>query len=201
MEQDIPKEESGRIGKTKKEIRGSAIKSAVDFIFDKKGKEGLKRLKGEMEKLGYQIKFEEISEIRLYPLEMVIAMLTTIKRLFDFNDGDFQEIGRRSVKVSIVVRSLVQFLTPFSFEQIIKKFPEIWKRINPMGKQKVVKFDEGKRYLVLRLEDYRTHPIQCQILIGAFSSLIQIVSGKETTCEEIKCIYRGDEYHEFILKW
>lgn len=201
MEQVISKEELEELMKMKEEIRGSAIKNAATFTFDKRGKEGLRRLEEEIAKLDYQIKLEEVKEIQLYPLGLAIASLVIMKRLFNFSDKDFQEMGGRSVKVSIVVRSLMQFLTPFSFEQIIRRLPEIWKRINPIGELKTVKLDQDERYLILRLEDYRTHPIQCQILIGAFSSLIQIVSGKKTTCEEIKCIYRGDEYHEFLIKW
>ena len=201
MEEVILKEELEELMKMKKEIRGSAIKNAVTFTLDKRGKEGLRRLEEEIAKLGYQIKLEDIKEIQLYPLGLAIASLVIMKRLFNFSDKDFQEMGGRSVKVSIVIRSLMQFLIPFSFEQIIRRLPEIWKRINPIGELKAVKLDQDERYLILRLEDYRTHPIQCQILIGAFSSLIQIISGKKITCEEIKCIYRDDEYHEFLLKW
>ncbi len=201
MKEVISKEELGELMKMKNEIRGSAIKNAVTFTFDKRGREGLRRLEEEVIKLGYRVKLEEVKEIQLYPLGLAIASLVIMKRLFNFSDKDFQEMGRRSVKVSIVVRSLMKFLTPFSFEQIVERLPEIWKRINPIGELKVVKFDQNERYSILKLEDYRTHLIQCQILIGAFSSLLQIISGKETTCEEIKCIYRGDEYHEFLLKW
>ncbi len=201
MEQIIPKEELEELMKMKKEIRGSIIKNAVTFTLDKRGRKGLRRLEEEIAKLDYQIKLEDIKEIQLYPLGLAIAILVIMKKLFNFSDKDFQEMGERSVKVSIVIRSLIQFLTPFSFEQIIRRLPEIWKRINPIGELKVVKLDKDERYLILKLEDYRTHPIQCQILIGAFSSLIQIISGKKTTCEEIGCIYRGDGYHEFLLKW
>ena len=201
MEQIISKEELEELMKMKKEIRGSAIKNAVTFTLDERGREGVRRLEEEIAKLDFQIDLGDIKEMQLYPLGLAITVLVIMKRVFNFNDKDFQEIGGRGVKVSVVIRSLMQFLTPFSFEQIVEKLPDIWKRINPIGVLKVVKFSQDGTYLILRLEDYRTHPIQCQIIIGAFSSLIKIISGKKTICEEVKCIYGGDEYHEFLLKW
>ncbi|GAI52915.1 unnamed protein product, partial [marine sediment metagenome] len=31
--------------------------------------------------------------------------------------------------------------------------------------------------------------------------IIQMIVGSKVTSEETKCVHRGDEYHEFLLKW
>ena len=68
MEEIISKEELDELMKLKDEIRGGSLKNAGDFVLAKRGEKGLKRLEEEMGKLGYKIKFEEVHEIKLYPL-------------------------------------------------------------------------------------------------------------------------------------
>ena len=88
-----------------------------------------------------------------------------------------------------------------SIDRAVKGFPNMWKKHYSIGNLKVIEFDKKKRYFILRLENFNLHPILCQIFRGVFASPIQIVVGNEVACEERKCVFKGDEYHEFLVKW
>ena len=201
MEPIVSKQEVEEFMRSGRKTRGAIIKNAGKFVLDKKGEDGLNKLEVEMEKLGYKIKFEEFTEVNLYSLGETILCLVLIKRLFNFTDEDFQELGRRTSKISVVARMAMRSLAAISLKQIITKFPETWSKMNPIGELTVTNLDEKGRSLTLRVDNCDTHPIQCQIMIGAFSSLFRIILGKEVSCTETKCIYKQDDCHEFLVKW
>ena len=77
----------------------------------------------------------------------------------------------------------------------------MYKKYFTTGSLKIVEYDKERKYIVGRIENLRTYPTHCQYLMGYFSSLIEMVTKKVVVCEEIKCIYSGDKYHEFLVKW
>ncbi len=201
METIISKEEVEKLMQSGRKTRAAIIKNAGKFVLDKEGKEGLDKLEAEMEKLGYKIKFNEFTEVSLYSLGETILCLVLMKRLFNYSDEDFQELGRRTSKISVVARMAMRYIAAISLQQVITKFPETWKKMNPIGDLKVTNLDEKDGSITLRVDDCDTHPIHCQIMIGAFSNLFRIILGKEVSCTEEKCTYKEDDCHEFLIKW
>ena len=55
---------------------------------------------------------------------------------------------------------------------------------------------------ILRLKGFSLHPIYCIYLGGYFRGVTQmLVKTPRLTFEETKCTFRGDEYHEYLIKW
>ncbi|MBZ9571923.1 hypothetical protein KJA15_01115 [Patescibacteria group bacterium] len=198
MEEVIPKEEFNKLMKIEGEVKGSAIKEAIRFIFKEKGGEGIKKLEDTIIKLGYP-KYREIKTMDFYPIGIAAITQIVIKRLFNFDDKKLQEMGKFEAKFSLIIRLLTKYL--FSLEKAVKQVPEMWEKYYTVGDLKVAEYDEEKKYLILRLENFRVHPLFCQVLKGYFSSILQMIVRDEITCKETKCIFRGDEYDEFLLKW
>lgn len=199
MEQIISKEEPNKIMKVKGEIRGVAIKGEMEFILKEEGKEGLKKLEDQMAELGYPIKYKEIKPMTFYPLNLYGAIQLVVKSLFNFDNKKFQEMGAFEAKISLIARLFMKFF--FSSEKMIREAPKMWKRYLTIGDLKVIETNEEKKYLILRIENFRFHLIHCQILKGFISTIIQMIVNSKVSCEETKCVYEGDEYHEFLLKW
>jgi hypothetical protein len=88
-----------------------------------------------------------------------------------------------------------------SLDKAVGVAPEMWRRYYTVGNLKVTRYDKKNRYVILRLENFRSVLMGCQILIGYFSCIIQMIINKKVTCKETKCVFRGDEYDEFLLKW
>ncbi len=199
MEQIISKEELEELMRIEGETRGMSIKGEADFILKEEGEEGLKKLEETVANLGFPIKFNEVKSMDFYPLYVEAVMLVAIKKLFNYDEKKFQEMGRFESKLSLIIKLFIKYFV--SLERAIKVAPRMWRENYTVGNLKVAEFDEEKKYALLRIENFRFHPLHCQDLKGYFSGVIQMIVGKPVTCQEMKCIHRGDEYHEFLMKW
>jgi len=199
MEQIISKEEVNELMKLKGQIRGAAIKEIIKYILKEEGKDGLGKLEDAMEKIGYSIKDRNIKAMKFYPLGLEASTLVAVKRLFNYDDKKFQDLGRFAGKFSIIIRLFMGYLA--SIEKIAKEAPKMWRKYFSIGDFNMAEINEEEKYVILRIENYYLHPIHCQILIGYLSSILQIVVKSPVTGEETKCTFQGDEYHEYLLKW
>ena len=199
MEPIISKEELDELMSLEGKGRGVLFKTASKFILKEKGEEGLKELEETITNLGYPIKFQEIRAMDFYPMGLYAVTLVTIQRLFNFNEEKFIEMGRYESKISIIIRLFIRYF--FSIDIVVKQVSKMWRTYFSIGDINVTELDKEKKYGVLKVENFRFHPIHCQILKGYLPSVVQMVVGSKVISEETRCPFRGDEYHEFSLKW
>ena len=198
MEEIILKEEFEELMKVKGEARGLGFQTEAKFILEKKGEEGLKKLEDEMERLGHP--YSDIKTMDFYPLGLLGVALLTIKKLFNFTDQDFQELGAFEAKSSLIIRVSMKYF--ISLDRMAKEVPKMWRQYYSVGDFKIIEMNKGRKDVLIRLENFKLHPILCQVFIGYFTSLMRMITrSDQITCEEIKCAHRGDEFHEFFIKW
>ncbi len=197
MEQIISKEELEEFKKIKGEVKGVALKENMEFILKEEGRGNLEKLEKILADFGCPITYKNLKEMIFYPLWYDAVLLTVIERLFNYDDKKFQEMGRFEPKISFIIRIFMKYF--ISLERAAREAPKIWRQTFTVGDLEVVKLDESSG--VLRLQNYRLVPVQCQVLKGYFASVLGMVVGGKVECEEIKCVFKGDEYHEFLLKW
>ncbi len=199
MPEILSKEELQELSNIKGEIRGVSLQDDGKFVLSQVGQEGLKRLEEEMAILGYPIKYGEIKPMDFYPLSLDVANVIVMQRLFNFSDEKFQELGSFLAKTSLILRLFMKYFV--SLKRMAKEAPGIWKKNYTAGDLKITGLDEINKNLTLRVENFKLHPIYCQILIGYFSSVIQMIARNKPTCQEAKCMFSGDPYHEFYFRW
>jgi len=199
MKQIISKEEFNELMKIKGEVRGLSLKIMARFIVLEKGKKGLKKIEEIITELGYPIEYKNIKALTFYPIGLEAVTELALERAFGFGEEEFKKLGEFSPKSALVVRLFLKHL--FSIDSLIKGIPKMWRIYYTVGDFKVIEFDEKKKYVILRLENFRLYPAECQIYSGYFPTVLQMALGEKVTYEERKCIYRGDKYHEFLLKW
>jgi len=199
MEQVINKEELEKFTKLNGEVRGIALKSHADFILQQKGKPELDKLEKVLAELGYPIKFEEIKSWDFYPIGIEIIELLTIKRLFNFKDEQFEDIGTFGSVSSFIMKLFMRYFS--SIKMVVRQAPSIWRKYYTVGELKVKKLDEKEKYIILTVENLFLHPLHCFHLKGFFSSVVQMVVKEKPSCQETKCVHRGDSHHEFVIKW
>ena len=199
MEEIISKEEFNRLMKVKGEVRGTTMKNTAKFVFKNEGKGGVEKLEKVMAGFGYPIKYQKLKSGGFYPIVWLGLTLAAVEKLFNYDDEKFQEMGVFRSNFALHVKIFLKYFT--SIDKAVKMIPRMWRKIQTVGNLRVVEFSKEKKYGVFRLENYALHPTQCQILKGIFSTFARIVIGKEVTCEETKCPFRGDQYHEFLIKW
>ncbi len=200
MEEIINKELAKKIiEEIKGETRGIAIKDDFDYVLKRKGKDGVKMLEQELEKLGYPIKYKEIEPMKFYPSGLEPVIMLACKKLFNYTKDDFKALGAFSAKIPSVIRIFIRYLG--SLDLIVKSASKMWHKYYTSGELKVIELNKEKKYIIIRLENFALHPVYCIGLEGYFPALVGMVIKGKITCQETKCIHRGDEYHEFIIKW
>ncbi len=199
MEEIILKEELDKLIKINGEVRMVGVKSYLDFILKEEGGEGLKKVEDAMLSFGFSLTRDKIRKMDFFPLNQLAVLLVVIKKLFNYDDEKFQEMGKFQVKGSFLLTMLVKYLV--SLSRATKELPNLWRKHLTVGTLTAVELNEEEKHLTMRLENYRMHPLHCQILKGYFLASLQRIIRETGTCEETKCIFKGDDYHEFLVKW
>ena len=201
MNQELTKEIAKKLMEIKGETRGVTLNIDREYILKEKGEEGLKKLEEELGKLGYPIKYKKIETLAFYPVGLRAISLLAIKKVFNFDDEKIKEMGFYGTKISLIIKFFIKYV--FSFQKIFfKESPKIWREHYTIGELAPVELNEEKKYAILRLKDFNLHPVYCHYLEGYISGLIQLmVKNPKIICEETKCTFKGDEYHEYLIKW
>ncbi len=199
MEDIISKEELNELKKIEGETTGNSIKNTGEFILKEEGKEGLERLERAMADFGYPIKYKKIKTTDYYPSKILAITFVAIERIFNYDAEKFRKMGEFRAKLSIMLRVLMKYF--ISLDKTINEIPKMWRKFFTTGDAKIISFDKKEKRAILRIENYRFHQIQCRVMEGIFSTILQIIVKSKVTCQEIKCVHKGDEYHEFLLKW
>jgi hypothetical protein len=199
--EEVIKEEVQKLMELEGEVRGVTLIIDRDYILKNKGEEGLKRIEEELRRLGHPIKYKEIETFSYYPVGLRALSLLAIKKVFNFNDEKIKEIGFFGTKVSLIIKFFIKYV--FSAQKVfLQEGPRIWREHWTIGRLVPVKLDEEKKYAVLQVKDFKLHPIYCVFLSGYLSGLFSmIVKSPKITCQETKCSFKGNEYHEYLIKW
>ena len=198
MEQELTKEIAQKLMEIKGEARGVVFKTDTEYILKEKGEEGLKKVEEELKKLGYPIKFKETRTMDFYPVGLRALSLLTIKKVFDFDDGKIKEMGKKAPKISTIIKLFMKYF--LSLEKTIGQVSKMWEKHYTIGKLEA-EVNEKERYIILRLKDFKIHPVLCKYLEEYFSSVTELIVGSPVTPEERRCDFKKDKFHEFLLTW
>ena len=202
MAKELNKELAQELMGIKGEVAGGPLKTDMEFVLTKMGKEGLARLEKELNDLGFPTKYKEINNVDFYPAGLRVLSLLAIKKVFGFDDEEIKEMGFIATKKSLIIKLFVRYF--LSTERVFyKEAPRIWQKHWTKGTLVPIELNEKEKYAVLRLEDFELHPIYCSVYLrGYFSGILQmLIKTPKITCQETKCSFKGDQYHEYLLKW
>jgi len=203
----VNKEIIKKLAENKDEIRGVDFKTDEEFILKEKGKGGLERIEREMAKLGYPIKYKEMNTMFFYPIGLRVLSLLVIEETFNFDEEKIEEMGREACKSSLLIRLLTKFFV--TLPRMKKEASKTWRRYHTTGELRMItpKIDFAILKLpghscIFRLTGHKVHPVYCSYLKGYFSKVVEMATKvSPVTCEETKCPFKGDKYHEYLLKW
>ncbi len=200
MTYQLTEEEINKILNTEGEVRGVVFKTDRRFIIDTSGEEGMKKVEEELQKMKCPFNYEEEADnMSFYPIGMRALSVVAVARALNLSTEEVVRMGANAPKFSLMIKLFMRyFLSP---ETIMEKAGEMWEKHYTVGKLEPVEMNKEEKMLRARLHDINLHPALCDYLRGYFSSVIEMGVGGEVNCEEVKCIHRGDEYHEFVVKW
>ena len=201
MNNTISKETINNLMKIKGEVRGVVLKTDEEYILKEKGKAGLEKVEQRLKELGHPIKYEEIKTMDFYPVGLRVLSLLAIREVFNFSDEEIRKIGIFATKMSLIIRLFTKYFLSMR-RVVMKESPKMWDKHWTVGKLVPVELNEKQKYAVIRVEGFDLHPIYCIYLEGYFTGIVQmLVKLPKVDAKETKCSFKGEPYHEFLIKW
>ncbi len=200
MEDFDLKKEADILMKIKGNVKGVVFQTHAAYIRQREGEKGLRMVEEKMKELGYPVKFDEIKTLKWYPETHTVLVILVARELFGWKDSDIFDMGNNAPKYSFIVRLLMKyFLSP---KTTLEQSPKYWKKHYDFGELEVAQYNEKEKYMSVRVKGYKTHPVVCIFHKGYFLRLCQyVIKSKNITIEETKCAFRGDPYHEHVVRW
>ncbi len=201
MNNTISRETIDNLMKIKGEVRGVVLKTDEEYILKEKGKAGLEKVEQRLKELGHPIKYKEIRTMDFYPVGLRVLSLLTIREVFNFSDEEIKKMGTFATKMSLIIKLFTKYFLSVR-RVVMKESPRIWSKHWTVGKLVPIKLDEEQKYAVLKVEGFDLHPIYCIYLEGYFAGILQmLVKSPKVNTKETKCAFKGESYHEFLIKW
>jgi len=196
----IKKEEIEKIMQIKGNVRGGIIQADADFIRKRKGEEGLRAIEKKMAELGYPLNFDKIKFGEWHPESLSVLVILVAKDLFNWDRRDIFEMGNSVPKHSFLFKIIMRYF--LSLRKIFGETPNYWKQHFDFGELEPHELNEEKKYMILREKGYKFHPLMCLYHAGYYLRIAQFaIRSEKITIKETKCVFRGDPYHEYVIKW
>lgn len=198
---NLNKKELDELLRLKGEIRGVVFHTDASYVFQREGQKGLDKLEKAVEELGYPIDYKNPKKTDWYPVGLRAISLLLIKDTFGWSDEDIKDMGWNAPSFSFIIKIFMKFF--ISIEKIAEETPTLWKEhYKDIGRLQPMEVDKEKKIFVLRIEDFKVHPIFCFYLHGYFKRVLSFaLKTKKINSEETKCVFRGDSCDEFTIKW
>ena len=198
--EEITKKEIKKLMEIPGEGRGVIFRCIADYVRERKGEEGVKRLEKEMENLGCPLDFDKVKNMAWYPVGLRAVVFIAAKRVFGWGDKEIRDMGYEAPKFSFIVKLILGcFGSP---RAVFDLAPQHWKKHYTVGVMEAAEWhkDEKNMWSIIRIKDFKLHPDLCIFLCGYFQRMAEFGGGKNVTSEETKCIHKGDPYHEFFIR-
>ena len=200
---DLNKKELDKLLKIKGEVRGVAFHTDGSHILKIEGEEALKKIEKRTKELGYSIDYRNPPRTSWFPVGLRAISLIIIKDTLNWNDEDIKKMGWNAPSFSFIIKLLMKFFV--SLDKVAKESPHLWKEhYKNIGRLFIINADDKEKIVIVRVKDFKVHPIFCPYFAGYFSRIASFglkEEKKNLDCVETKCVFDNDSYHEFKITW
>jgi len=179
--------------------RGDLLLNAIAYIKQQEGNLGFEKIKKELNNLGCLIDFENINRLDWYPKNINILIYFLCTEIFKWEKKDIFEMGRFAPKIALITRIIAKYL--ISAEKALQEASKNWKKYVDFGSAEISETNIKEKYAIIKIHNYKFHPVACWYLEGFFVGLLGLAVEGEKTIEETKCMHKNSPYHEFIIRW
>ena len=184
------------IKKMEGEIIGSSLKTDREFIIEKEGLEGLKKVEKEMEKADYPLEYKEIDKYKWYPVQQDFLSLLLTQKIFNWSNETIREWGRWGAKTNFIIKLMARLVSKETISKLASKY---WRKYYTKGELEY-KLDYKKRSGVVTIRDFIIYPVHLHYLEGYFYQIMCLMVPSQNLKVE------GDEteesnIHQFKVTW
>jgi len=200
MPEELLKKEADRLMQIKGNVRGEVFLANAAYIRFKKGEDEIKAVEVKLKELGYPLNFKEINPGEWYLEALSVLSILAARDIFNWKESDIFEMGYSVPKYSFISKIFINYF--LSLKRFIREVPKYWGKHFDFGGLEVSELNEEKNYLILQEKGYKFHPVLCVYHAGYYLRIAKfVIKGGKSSIEETKCVFKGDPYHEYIIKW
>ncbi len=198
--QILTREEAERLLAVSGNVKGAIILASLEYAIMKQGRPVVRAIEQRLKELGYPVNLQSIKPMEKYPEALSVMIILLIREILNLSDEDIIEMGRAGLKLPYFAKMISKYF--ISIESVLNQASKYWQRYFDFGKMEVSQYDKEKKYTILRVVGYNFHPVLCLYHRGYFIQAAVMATGrKKIESKEIKCVHRGDPYHEYFLSW
>ncbi|MBD3207846.1 MAG: hypothetical protein GF370_00100 [Candidatus Nealsonbacteria bacterium] len=192
-----------RLKKMEGKIRGCCLKSMVDFLLSSEDKKFLPDIQNKLSEYGFKEDLRRVKTLTWYPVSYIIASLFSFYEILEWGDEEIRQAGRNCPKSSAqIVFRISTSIYVLSLEKAFAMLPSAWRKLVNFGNLKGFELNEKEKYLTARIRDFPVHPLYCKFIEGFGEGLGKVlIRSEKISCRERKCVFQGDSYHEFVVRW
>ncbi len=196
----LSREDAEQLLSVQGQVRGAAFETDAEYIRNRCGISGLKKVEAAVRDLGKELDYERVSSMEWMSLGLRALSLLVMKDVFGWSDGEIKAMGDAAPKHSFIVKLFMKFFV--SPQVAFSHAPDYWTKHYDIGRLEAVSLDEEKRHAVIHLYEFTVHPVYCKYLEGYFGRLFKFMFPKSNVMiEETSCVCNGDSCHEFLVDW
>ena len=180
------------------ECKVATINANIGYIQKKAGINGVDRVIEELKKRGYPQDIRKMKDMDLVPVDMRKELLFVVRDELGWDDKRIMDMGEQAVKSSFIMRTFIGIF--MNMERIFKTAPDMWKNNYTVGKLGS-SVDSKKGEGVITLTEFDQDPLVCTYFLGYFIGVAKLAKTTNLHVKETKCIFRGDDCHEYIFTW
>jgi len=196
----ISQKEADLIMQKKGNSRGEVFKSYSDCFKSSQGQDLINGIEKKLQELNYPLEFKKIKSLDWLPEAYSELIMLILEREYNWKKEDFFNLGQEAPKFSFIIRTLMRHFS--SPERVLKEASGSWKRYFDFGELTVGEYSEKDKFVHLELRDYDKGPLMCIYLAGYILRIAKLtIKGIDIRIKETKCIYQGDNHHEYLIEW
>ena len=190
------KKEVDQIMSIKGGVKGTEIRAIGQYIKKRHGEEGLWLIEKKMKDIGYSFYFNKIETSSWYLEALYTSVGFVAQEVFGWKD--LYDYGYNSPVFSFGLKMFIKFA---SVKSVFESAPRYWNRFLDVGELESYELNEKKKYIILRIKNFKFHSSTCRFFAGLFLRIVEFTINRKGTVKETKCRFRGDPYDEFLISW
>lgn len=190
-------EELADINKIEGEERALDLKYVTEYVKKKEGEGKYNLLLKNLQSIGFILpEIEKIEKMDWIPMKIPVFFVIASAKFFNWKRQDIINMGRNFVTFSPLLKIFIKYFV--SPQKTLEAGTKNWRKHYTIGDLEFLKYDENGKEAILRLKDFKTHPVDYIFMIGSFEKMGEIAVGIENIKGE--GIQKKD-YYEFIFHW
>jgi uncharacterized protein (TIGR02265 family) len=181
-------------------VKGSVLRSRLDFVEQQFGKDGLFRLLERLPEPDRELLTKGLLPAQWYPFELGQRIDKVVMEVLAKGDREtFHQLGVRSADFNLKGVHQV-FVHPGNPQSLLRRAPAIYKLYYDTGHRTYEETGESTCRLVT-YDSESFSEADCLTVIGWHQRAVELCGGRNVAIDHPRCRAHGDTVCEYLISW